>query len=312
MRPPLRRPAWKAPTPRRPGPDCGAFRIIEPGLLATVQDQGRPGHAAEGVAVSGALDRGALRTANRLVGNGESAAGIEVTLGGFRAVAEVDLAIVVTGAWGPVRLDGHLIDPYSVHSWAAGAELSIDWFDHGARAYLAVRGGIEAPRALGSRSTDTLAGLGRAPLAAGDRVAVGGAASGPIPTAEVMPWGAPNDDVIELELAPGPRADWFTPASVRALFDGEWVVSNRADRVGIRLDGPPLERVRTGELPSEGMIPGALQVPPDGLPVILGADGPVTGGYPVIAVVSDASLDALAQARPGTRIRFRHARATHF
>ena len=121
-------------------------------------------------------------------------------------------------------------------------------------------------------------------------------------------WSAPVDDLIEIELAPGPRADWFSPSALEALFSSEWTVSAASDRVGMRVEGPRLERVREGELPSEGMVPGAIQVPPDGHPVILAADGPVTGGYPVIAVVTDASLDLLAQARPGTRLRFRHAR----
>ena len=132
----------------------------------------------------------------------------------------------------------------------------------------------------------------------------------PIPVAPPAPWGAPHDDELELELAPGPRADWFAPDALPTLYDAVWTVSNHADRVGARLDGPELARVRTGELPSEGMVPGALQVPPSGRPTILLADGPVTGGYPVIAVVTDAALDLIAQARPGTRIRFRHARSS--
>ncbi|HKP08764.1 MAG TPA: biotin-dependent carboxyltransferase family protein, partial [Microbacterium sp.] len=130
----------------------------------------------------------------------------------------------------------------------------------------------------------------------------------PIPVAPPGAWGAPQDDELELELAPGPRTDWFAPAALATLYDTVWTVSNHADRVGARLDGPELARVRTGELASEGMVPGALQVPPSGRPTILLADGPVTGGYPVIAVVTDAGLDLVAQARPGTRIRFRHAR----
>ncbi|MBD3943119.1 5-oxoprolinase/urea amidolyase family protein [Microbacterium sp. NEAU-LLC] len=282
-----------------------ALRVIEPGLLSTVQDLGRPGAASIGVAVSGALDRTALRTANRLVGNPEGWAAIEVTMGGLRAVAEADLWFAVAGAWGPLRLDGHAVDPYEAHAWPAGAELHLDWFAHGARAYLAVRGGIDAPDALGSKATDLLAGLGPAALRAGDRVLVGDAPPTPIPVAPPQSWGAPHDDELELALAPGPRADWF--AASTALFDAVWTVSGAADRVGARLDGPELARTRTDELPSEGMVPGALQVPPSGRPTILLADGPVTGGYPVIAVLTDTSLDLVAQARPGTRIRFRHA-----
>jgi len=286
------------------GPRAG-LRIIEPGLLATVQDLGRRDAASVGVAVSGALDRTALRTANRLLGNPEGTAAIEVTMGGLRAVAETDLWIAVTGAWGPVRLDGRAIDPYEAHAWPAGAELHLDWFEHGARAYVSVRGGIDAPAVLGSRATDLLAGLGPRALRAGDRVPVGGAPAAPIPVAPPAAWGAPHDDELELDLAPGPRADWFAPGTT--LFDAVWTVTGDADRVGVRLDGPELARVRAGELPSEGMVPGALQVPPSGRPTILLADGPVTGGYPVVAVVTDASLDLVAQARPGTRIRFRHA-----
>ena len=292
---------------REPAADR-AVRILDPGLLATLQDLGRPGAASLGVSTSGALDRAALRTANRLLGNPEDSAGIEITMGGLRATAGSDLWFAVTGAWGRILLAGREADPYEAHPWHAGDEHQLDWFEHGARAYLAVRGGFDAPATLGSRSTDLLAGLGPRPLRAGDAVAVHDAPSEPIPVAEVAPWGAPHDDALEIELAPGPRAGWFTASAHRTLFESVWTASNDADRIGLRLDGPDLERAREGELPSEGMVPGAIQVPPSGRPTILLADGPVTGGYPVIAVVADAALDLLAQARPGTRIRFRHAR----
>ncbi|WP_454116759.1 5-oxoprolinase subunit B/C family protein [Microbacterium aurum] len=310
--PEARRRIGAATTSRRAGTPAGRIRVLTPGPLATVQDQGRPGALAAGVAVSGAADRAALRIANRLVGTDERAAGVEITLGGFRAVwdaaasgADADLWFAVTGAWGPIRLGGRAVDPYVAHPWPSGAELEIDGFDHGARAYLAVRGGIAASAVLGSRATDTLAGLGPAPLAAGATLAPAGDVTGPVPPADLHPWGPPPGEV-EVALAPGPRPDWF--ASTAPLFDAVWTVSPQADRVGIRLDGPALPRVRDDELPSEGMLPGAIQVPPDARPVILGPDGPVTGGYPVIAVVTDAARDLLAQARPGTRIRFRHAR----
>lgn len=284
-----------------------AIRVVEPGLLATVQDLGRPGHASIGVARSGALDRESLRIANRLVGNPEGHAGIEVTLGGFRAVAARDLWIAVAGGSGPLTIDGRPIGIHVAHPWPAGSEVRIGWLEHGARAYLAVRGGIVADAVLGSRSTDTLAGLGPGPLRAGGTLSVGRSPHAPVPPLDIAPWGAPPDH-LELELAPGPRADWFEPSALRALFESIWTVSRDADRVGARLDGPELVRSVAGELPSEGMVPGALQVPPGGRPTVLLADGPVTGGYPVIAVVTDASLDALGRARPGTVIRFRHAR----
>lgn len=296
----------------RPAPDVvepPTIRILEPGLLATVQDLGRPGFSALGVAPSGALDRTAARTANRLLGNAPRAAMIEVTMGGFRAVALRDAWVTVTGASGPIRLAGRGLDPYVPHLWHAGDELHLDWFGHGARAYLALRGGLDAPVALGSRSSDVMAGLGAARLAAGDELSLTDDIDAPIPVSEIAPWGSPRDDEIELELAPGPRGAWFAASAHRALFDSAWIVTNDADRVGVRLDGPMLERAHSGELPSEGMVPGALQVPPSGRPTILLADGPVTGGYPVIAVATDAALDVLAQARPGTRIRFVHARS---
>ncbi|WP_084516011.1 urea amidolyase family protein [Microbacterium luticocti] len=302
-----RRPDGAAEPPRNV---AAAFEVREPGLSATVQDLGRPGRAAEGIAASGALDRGALRAANRIVGNREDAAGIEITMGGFCAVAERDLWIAVTGGWGPIRIDGHDVDPWQPVRWPVGAVLHIDWLTHGARAYLAVRGGVAVGEVAGSCATDTLAGLGPDPLHAGRRLATGHAASGPVPPAEPVMAAAPGDD-LEIALAPGPRADRFTDAARAALFEAVWTVTDHADRVGIRLDGPVLDRVETAELASEGMVPGALQVPPDGRPVILMADGPVTGGYPVIAVATDAALDALAQARPGCRIRFRHARPPH-
>lgn len=304
---PVRELAVLAPAPR-PRVEGHDVLIARPGPLATLQDGGRPGRAAEGVARSGALDRVALRTANRLLGNDSDAAAIEVTMGGFEAVAGRDLWVATTGAWAELSIDGHAVDPYVAHEWPAGTTLRLGSFAHGVRAYVAVRGGFTGPAVAGSVSTDLLAGLGAAPLAEGDGIGVGDATAGPVPVAALAPWGAPPDDEVVVELAPGPRADWFTAPALQALFDAVWTVSADADRVGVRLDGPELPRARADELPSEGMVPGALQVPPSGRPVVLQADGPVTGGYPVIAVVTDAALDVFAQVRPGTRIRFRHAR----
>ncbi|MET0672837.1 MAG: 5-oxoprolinase/urea amidolyase family protein [Microbacterium pygmaeum] len=285
-----------------------AVRVVDAGMLATVQDLGRPGLASLGVARSGAMDRAALRTANRLLGNREGAAAIEVTMGVFRAIAVGDVWFAVTGAWGRIGLGGREVDPYEAHLWHSGEALELDWFAHGLRAYLALRGGVAAPPVLGSRATDSLAGLGPASLGPGTAIAIGDHAVAPVPAATLAPWSGPHDDELEVELAPGPRADWFAASALPTIFESVWTVTNDADRVGMRLDGPALERRAATELPSEGMVPGALQVPPSGRPTILLADGPVTGGYPVIAVVADASLDALAQARPGTRLRFRHAR----
>jgi biotin-dependent carboxylase-like uncharacterized protein len=290
-----------------------SLRIVDPGLSSTVQDLGRPWRAALGIARSGALDRAALRLANRLVGNPENAAGVEITLGGLRAVADRDVWFALAGAWGPVALDGVVVDPYAAYEWPAGAELSVGWFDRGARGYLAVRGGLDVPPVAGSRSTDVLAGLGPPALSTGDLLPIGPAPGAPVPASLVAPWSGPGDGVRadgvrEVELAPGPRASWFAASALHVLFEAVWTVTSDADRVGLRLDGPELARTRIGELASEGTVPGALQVPPSGRPTVLLADGPVTGGYPVIAVVTDAALDALGQVRPGDRLRFRHAR----
>jgi KipI family sensor histidine kinase inhibitor len=279
------------------------LRIDSPGGATTVQDLGRPGRAALGVARSGALDRAALHIANRLVGNAEGAAALEITMGGFAARAETDTWACATGALADVTVDGRAVDAYAPVLVPAGAELRIGAPRAGLRAYLAVRGGILAPMALGSRARDVLAGLGPAPLTAGEELSVGEPASA-VPTVDSFPWTVPPSS-IEVRIAPGPRADWFAPGALDTLAETAWSVSPHADRVGIRLDGPALTRTRHDELPSEGMRPGAIQVPPHGRPVVLLADGPVTGGYPVIAVVSDAALDALAQVRPGDHVRFR-------
>ncbi|WP_344073367.1 urea amidolyase family protein [Microbacterium sediminicola] len=290
-----------------PGP-APAVRVEASGLIATVQDLGRPDAAALGVSPSGALDRGALRTANRLVGNRESAAGIEIAMGGFRAMALADTWIAVTGAWGPMTVGGHPLDHGAPRLWRAGEELHLDWFTAGARAYFALRGGVAAPIMLDSRATDTLAGLGPAALAAGDEITLATETAGPVPPVDLAPWSPPGDE-IEVQVHVGPRDAWFAASALPTLFESVWVVDAATDRVGMRLQGPALERVGAREVPSEGMVTGAIQVPPSGSPTILLADGPVTGGYPVIATVDAADLDLLGQARPGTRIRFGHARS---
>ncbi len=297
------------PASRPPTHASGALEVVVPGPLTTVQDLGRTRLRADGVATAGAADRAAFRLANRLVGNPEASPALEVTVGGLRLRVHRTLVFVVTGAWGPVRIDGRDVDPYVAHSVSPGAEIAVGPFVHGVRAYVAVLGGIDALPVLGSASTDTLSGLGPGSLVSGDRLDVA-EVSQELPVLEVYPWGPPPDDTVELELEAGPRADWFTADAHALLYDAEWAVTADTSRVGVRLSGPTLARARSGELPSEGMLPGAIQVPPDGQPVILGPDGPVTGGYPVVAVVSDATRDRIAQARPGTRVRFRHARTT--
>ncbi|WP_426625172.1 biotin-dependent carboxyltransferase family protein [Leifsonia sp. McL0607] len=300
----------------------GAVRVVEPGPLALVEDLGRPGHAAVGVSRSGALDRGALGLANRLVGNVESAACVEILLGGFAARFEAPAWFAVTGAPSRLFLDGRPVDAHTAVHAAAGALLRIAQPAAGMRTYLAVRGGIEVEAVLGSRSRDTLSGLGPAPLWEGDLLPIGAEPATPVPAVDFVPLVGPGEALVEVRAHRGPRADWFTSAALHAFFTTEWRVSADGDRVGVRLDpprvpahaagvepAPPvlLERAVTRELPSEPMVAGAVQVSPDGRPTVLLADHPVTGGYPVIAVIADRSLDTFAQLRPGNTVLFRHA-----
>jgi biotin-dependent carboxylase-like uncharacterized protein len=269
------------------------IEILQPGPFATVQDLGRDGYGALGVARSGAFDRAALRLANRLVGNPDAAAGVEITLGGLAVRLSGPATLAFTGAVCPGAPDWDV-----AVTVPAGTRIRLGPPQRGLRSYLAVRGGIAVAPVLGSRSTDTLSGLGPAPLRAGDRLPLGaadGAVSGTAGT------GMRTDNV--LPVAVGPRDDWFTGSARHLLLSAEWTVRPDSDRVGIRLAGPPLQRSRPGELPSEPTLPGAIQVPPDGRPIVFGPDAPVTGGYPVIAVVLD--LGPAAQLRPGDAVRFR-------
>jgi biotin-dependent carboxylase-like uncharacterized protein len=283
------------------------LHVEQPGALALVEDLGRPGFAHLGVAASGALDRGALALANRLVGNPDGVAALELLVGGFRARFEGESWFAVTGAWGSIRLDGRTIAPYTAARGRDGAVLEVGVAERGIRYVLAVRGGLDMPAVLGSRSRDTLAGLGPEPVAAGQVLAVGPEPAASVPVVDQDVAFPPPREAVTLALRPGPRTDWFTDAARATLFEVEWRLSEQADRVGARLVGPALERLRAGELVSEATVPGSVQVAAGGQPTILLADRPVTGGYPVIAVVASASLDAVAQLRPGQPVRFRHA-----
>ncbi len=284
------------------------FEVVSPGVLTTVQDRGRHGHGGWGLTASGAADRSAHDAANRLVGNRPGAATLEVTAGGLVLRSAGSTIVAVTGARSEVTVNARPRGDWARIRLHNNDLLSIGAPSIGLRSYLAVRGGIEVPEVLGSRSTDTLSGTGPAPIRAGDRLPVG-ALTGNLPAQEQFPPPAPIDDPVELRVTPGPRDDWFTVASVDALLRESWTVTPQIDRVGIRLRGEkPLRRSRRDELPSEGMVPGALQVPPNGHPVLFLADHPVTGGYPVIAVVVRADQPLAAQLRPGYQVRFRPIR----
>lgn len=288
-------------TEAAPEPNGGDLEVLATGASALVQDLGRPGLAASGVGRSGAADRAALRLANRLVANPEGAAGLEAVLGGLSVRAHRLLTVALAGAAAPAAIDGRPMGHHAVLTLRRGQVLTLGAPPSGLRTYLAVRGGIAVAPVLGSRATDVLSGVGPRPLAAGDLLPVGPEPS-TFPLVDVAPVGAPPSGTVTLRAVPGPRADWA--ADPAALARTAWTASSRSDRVGIRLEGEPLRRLDRGELPSEGMVRGAVQVPPGGEPVLFLADHPVTGGYPVIAVVLDTDVDRAAQVRPGQQVRF--------
>ncbi|NMO89877.1 biotin-dependent carboxyltransferase family protein [Actinomycetospora sp. TBRC 11914] len=286
----------------------GWLTVTAPGPLCTVQDvTGRPGRADLGVGVSGAADRAALRRANRLVGNDEAAAGLEVTFGGLGFRVTTTSVVALTGAPVPVTVGERPGDLHRAVVVPAGAEVRLGTPPSGLRTYVAVRGGLAVDPVLGSRATDTVAGLGPPVLGAGAELPVGVPPSSPVPSVDVAPEAGLAGEVV-LGVVPGPRDDWFTDAALATFLRTAWTVTEDANRVGFRLDGPELARTaeREGaELPSEGVIRGSVQVPPSGRPTVFLADHPVTGGYPVIGVVLDADTDRAGQARPGSTVRFR-------
>jgi biotin-dependent carboxylase-like uncharacterized protein len=266
------------------------IEVVSPGLLLTVQDRGRPGLAHLGVPPSGAADANAYELGNRLVGNPPGAAALEATMDGPVLRFDRPTLVALTGATTPeVR---------------TVEELDVGRCVGGVRTYVCVRGGIDVEPVLGSRSSDLLTGLGPRPLQAGDVLGIGftAAESATIHLETVPTNGLPETPV--LRVVPGPRDDWFTPAALEALCAEEWRVSSSSNRVGIRLEGPPLERARHDELLSEGLVTGALQVPASGRPILLMHDHPTTGGYPVIAVVRSDDLWLAGQLAPRQYVRF--------
>lgn len=319
------------------------LEVQVPGLQTLFQDSGRAGLTHWGVSPSGPADREAAAEANRLVGNSAGATVLENLAGGLKITALADVELALTGADIPAQIiedaSGQADDPgqgaaqatdtplvvrpYAPFALKPGQTLSLGAPARGLRTYLAVRGGLAARTEAASASRDTLAGLGPKPLAAGDQLSL---VSPPVAVvadpAPVLPLPEPGK-VLEVRALPGPRDDWFTPESLGRFTEVTWEVSQSSDRIGVRLllaDTPAdggagaqptdvqptdtLTRAVPRELPSEGMVAGAVQVPPSGEPVVFLADHPVTGGYPVIATVHPADLRLLAQAPPGSRLRF--------
>lgn len=282
-----------------------ALRVVAPGALTLVQDLGRPDRAVDGVAASGAADRGAHRLAQRLVGNPDGAAGLEVLLGGLRLVAAGAAVVAVTGARCAVLLDGVPQGQDRALAVPAGGALTLGAVTGGVRTYLAVRGGVGVAPVLGSRSRDTLGGVGPPPVTAGDELPVSPPPGASRPAwFETVPVRPAGDRV---EVLRGPHGDALAATVWTAAQAAVLRVGQAVDRVGVRLEPSPELRARlagaAGDLPSFPVLPGCVQLTPDGGLLVLGPDAGVTGGYPVVAVAGPAGRDVLAQVRPGDAVR---------
>lgn len=281
--------------------------VLRPGLLTTVQDLGRLGRGSLGIPPCGAMDSLALRVANRLVGNADGLAGLELTLAGPEVRFDSDAWVALAGSRFECRLDDAPAPWSESFAVRRGQVLSIGRSLQGARAYVAVAGGVDVPSVLGSRSTCLAASFGgfegRA-LRAGDHLPIGappGEGRRRRTRVGVLPAYAPQ---AELRVVRGPQAAAFTAAGYRSLFAAAYRVSPRSDRMGLRLEGTPIERAQAVDLLPEGVAAGSIQVPADGQPILLGADRPTTGGYIKVATVITADLGRSAQAKPGDRLRF--------
>jgi KipI family sensor histidine kinase inhibitor len=294
-----------------PAHDGAVLEVRNAGLQTLLQDLGRHGQAGQGVSASGALDQGALRAANRLVGNPAKAAVLEIVDGGVELMGHGDMVLAVTGADGPLDLitaDGQRWPQPrgQAIALADGDRLVLGTPRAGVRSYLAVRGGFAIAPVLGSCATDTLAKVGPEPIRTGDRLPVRPTTHGVVGAPEQPIADLPTtQQEIVLDVVMGPRTDWFTPEAVALFAQQVWTVTPQSNRVGLRLAGDtPLTRCQSAELPSEGTALGAIQVPASGQPVLFLADHPLTGGYPVIGAVATYHLDRAGQIPIGARIRF--------
>ncbi|MER9567403.1 urea amidolyase family protein [Mesorhizobium sp. M0571] len=303
-------PAGPQKTAKAFGPSAGLLvtRADRPALF---QDLGRPGRADQGVSESGAVDRTSLIEANLCVGNRREAAATEITFGGFALKADRPVTLAVTGAPAPLAIhtaDGRTLPAPLGRPFAldAGDELTLGFPPKGVRSYLALRGGFIVATVLGSAATDTLAKVGPEPITTGAMLVPANEPAAAVDPLRPVPKKMPKPgDTIMLDVVLGPRTDWFTKKGVATLLSQDWQVTAESSRVGMRLLGAePLERRDATELPSEGAALGSIQVPHSGQPVLFLADHPLTGGYPVIAVVERHHLDLAGQIPIGASIRF--------
>jgi antagonist of KipI len=286
----------------------GVIRVVRPGLLTTVQDTGRWGHQHEGVPVAGPMDWFSHRLANELVGNAARAATLEITLIGPELLVDAATTIAIAGADFEVTCDDRPVPLTTTFPVRRGARLRFGRRRLGTRAYLAVAGGIDTPPVLGSRATHLLSRMGgiegRA-LVAGDDLPVGDAPIEGSPIRRAIGLPLPTKGRAHVRVMPGAQWEWFTAEAWRLLTTVAFRVSPRSNRMGYRLDGPPLDRTRADELITEPLAEGAIQVPAAGEPILLMADRQTAGGYPKIAGVILADLPLVGQLAPGDAIEFR-------
>jgi biotin-dependent carboxylase-like uncharacterized protein len=282
--------------------------VQQPAPLLTVQDLGRVGHLADGVTRSGALDLVALAVANALVGNDLGAAALEGCLGGARFRFENDATFALTGAEVVAACNGHPVEPYVAATARAGETIVIERTIRGAIWYLAVRGGLDVPVVLGSRATLLSAGLGGVnglPLRAGT---VLGLRADALREAHVRP-ATPSlrtdlDPSTVISVTNAPRGDALSETEWREFYATTFTISRASSRVGYRLEGPTVPSRLAADLASEPACAGAVQLPPEGQPIVLMADHPTIGGYPMIGVVPACALGTLAQRPPDSSVRF--------
>lgn len=283
-----------------------ALLVVKPGLLTTVQDRGRFGYQASGVPVAGPMDSFSHRLANQLVGNDPDAATLEITLIGPELVVEADTTMAITGAQFDVACNDHSLPAGASFGVRAGSRVKFGRLHHGARAYLAVAGGVQTAPVLGSRAThlvSRMGGLAGRALVAGDRLPIAMGA-GPRPHRKSAGLTLPPQGRALLRVLPGPQDHWFAPEALKMLVSVGFRISPRSNRMGYRLEGPPLPRVKDGELISEPVGIGAIQVPAAGEPILLMADRQTAGGYPKIGHVISADLPLAGQLAPGDFIEF--------
>ena len=284
-----------------------AFEVIQPGPLTTIQDLGRSGYQQFGVPTSGALDNYAFRVGNLLVGNAEGAASLEITLLGCQLRALRETKIAITGADLAATINGEPAPAWESRLLERGDVLSFPRLNSGCRAYLAVAGGIAVPQVMQSASTYTKAGIGGfggRPLRKGDVLRANKSAASATVARIPSEYIPVYENRIVLRVILGPQDALFTEEGISAFLDSDYTVSIQADRMGYRLEGPSIQHRAGADIISDGIPLGAIQVPGDGLPIILLVDRQTTGGYTKIATAISVDIPRIAQAKPGDKINF--------